>query len=77
MFGTAKPWCTLSVVLCCLPSFVSCLNAYGHAYSRPDDFTLEQYAAIGKRFDIFTVEKDHAAAVYVGPPLPIAVNLLA
>ena len=40
------------------------LHAYGHAYSRPDDFTPAQYAEIVKRFTVFTVEKDHAASVY-------------
>lgn len=40
------------------------LNAYGHAFSRPSDFTPAEYAQIARFFPIFTVEKDHAQAVY-------------
>lgn len=31
------------------------LHAYGHAYSRPDDFTAAQLAEVASRFQIFTV----------------------
>jgi len=31
------------------------LHAYGHAYSRPDDFTPAQLAEVASRFPIFTV----------------------
>jgi len=54
--------------LLCDPSLA--LNAYGHAYSRPNDFTATQYDQIAKRFSIFTVEKDHAAAVYGNKTAP-------
>jgi hypothetical protein len=47
-----------------LPHLAHGLNAYGHAYSRPDDFTAAQYAKIASDFSIFTVEKDHAVNVY-------------
>jgi hypothetical protein len=62
-------------VLALLP-VCAALNAYGHAYSRPDDFTPAQYAAIAADFRIFTVEKDHAAAKYgtPGAPKPFATN---
>merc|ERR1711865_4120 len=40
------------------------LNAYGHAFSRPNDFTDAQYQAIASNFTVFTVEKDTAASVY-------------
>jgi|TARA_B110000208_G_scaffold13126_1_gene16051 hypothetical protein len=50
------------LVLLVVPT--SALHAYGHAYSRPNDFTPAQYAQIAARFEIFTVEKDHAASVY-------------
>jgi hypothetical protein len=40
------------------------LNAYGHAYSRPNDFTAAQYTKITSDFKIFTVEKEHAVNVY-------------
>jgi hypothetical protein len=56
------------------------LNAYGHAYGvRPNDFTAAEYAAIAGRFRIFTVEKDHARAVYgnESAPPPFQTNSLA
>jgi hypothetical protein len=37
---------------------VSALNAYGHAFSRPNDFTDTQITALATSFKIFTVEKD-------------------
>jgi hypothetical protein len=40
------------------------LNAYGHAYSRPHDFTPAQFDSIATDFSLFTVEKCHAADVY-------------
>lgn len=55
------------------------LNAYGHAYSRPHDFTASEYAQIASKFAVFTVEKNHAADVYGNtvrpcpPALPAAV----
>jgi len=44
--------------------FVSGLHAYGHAYSRPDDFTPDQFAEVARRFAVFTVEKAMAQNVY-------------
>ncbi len=44
------------------PAFA--INAYGHAYSRPLDFSPQQYQEIASRFSVFTVEKAHAASVY-------------
>jgi len=43
---------------------VDALNAYGHAFSRPNDFTEAQYRAIASNFTVFTVEKATAAAIY-------------
>jgi hypothetical protein len=40
------------------------LQAYGHAYSRPNDFSETEYVELSSRFSVFTVEKAHAAAVY-------------
>ena len=42
------------------------LHAYGHAYSRPADFTDEEIRQVADRFEIFTVEKGSAAQKY-GP----------
>eukprot|EP00041_Stephanoeca_diplocostata_P007136 m.98502 g.98502 ORF g.98502 m.98502 type:complete len:398 (-) comp16746_c0_seq1:35-1228(-) len=56
--------CVLFVCITMLPA-TSGLHAYGHAYGpRPYDFNKTQYAAIAAKFEIFTVEKAHAAAVY-------------
>lgn len=52
-----------ALLFCALPALVSSLNAYGHAYSRPNDFTANEYDLIGRKFSIFTVEKDHAASL--------------
>lgn len=57
----------LAVALCsAVLAIPACaLHAYGHAYGpRPYDFNDDQYAAIASKFEIFTVEKAHAAAVY-------------
>ena len=43
-----------------LPPPAAALRAYGHAYSRPDDFSDDQIAAIASRFEVFTVEKSTA-----------------
>lgn len=45
---------------------VRALHAYGHAYSRPADFTDEQIRQVAERFEVFTVEKGCAAQKY-GP----------
>ena len=50
------------------------LHAYGHAYSRPDDFTDAQITAIASRFEVFTVEKATAGKVY-GPHGGIAATV--
>ena len=52
------------------------LKAYGHAYSRPNDFTADQFAQIAASFPLFTVEKAHAASVYgnASAPPPFATN---
>ena len=66
-----------SAWLLCLPSVA--LQRYGHAYSRPDDFTPDQYASIARLFPIFTVEKAHAANVYgnASAPAPFKTNSIA
>ena len=43
----------LLCMLLVVPS--NALHAYGHAYSRPDDFTPAQLAEVASRFPIFTV----------------------
>lgn len=40
------------------------IGRYGHAFSRPNDFTPAQYHAVAATFSVFTVEKAHAANVY-------------
>ena len=53
------------------------LRPYGHAYGvRPHDFTPDQYEAIASRFEVFTVEKFHAADVYgnASAPAPFKTN---
>jgi len=76
------PFALLTIALIAMDSsnHVSGLHAYGHAYGpRPLDFTPGQYAAIASRFAIFTVEKDHAAAVYgnISAPPPSRTNSIA
>lgn len=46
------------------PPPAAALHPYGHAFSRPGDFTAEQITAIASRFEVFTVEKSTAADVY-------------
>ena len=55
-----------AAVLCaaCAARGAGALSAYGHAYSRPGDFSESQIAQIARRFDVFTVEKGCAADVY-------------
>lgn len=57
--------CALLLVVLSLSS-VKALHAYGHAYGepRPNDFTQTQFQQIASSFEIFTVEKAHAGAVY-------------
>ena len=43
-----------------VPDAAHALHAYGHAYSRPDDFTDTEIASIASRFEVFTVEKSTA-----------------
>ena len=50
------------------------LHAYGHAYSRPHDFTDAQISAVAARFEIFTVEKGSAQDIY-GPRSSIAATI--
>eukprot|EP01052_Picozoa_sp_SAG31_P015115 SAG31_NODE_962_length_10731_cov_4.198552_6_plen_463_part_00 len=50
------------------------LHAYGHAYSRPLDFTDSQIQQIAARFEIFTVEKGSATSTY-GPRSSIAATI--
>lgn len=68
-----------ALLFCALPALVSSLNAYGHAYSRPNDFTANEYDLIGRKFSIFTVEKDHAASLYgnASAPKPFKTNSIA
>lgn len=71
---------TVSLVAACLllPA-VHGLHAYGHAFSRPNDFTPAQYADIAKMFPVFTVEKAMAQAVYGNhsAPAPFKTNSIA
>lgn len=65
MMGISQLPLLAGALLCMLlvvPS--NALHAYGHAYSRPDDFTPAQLAEVASRFPIFTVEKCTAANVY-------------
>ena len=63
--------------LLCVPA--AALRAYGHAYSRPNDFSAAQYAEVVARFPVFTVEKEHAAALYgnASRPKPFRSNSIA
>ena len=68
-------------VLCLVPVFVlllvqpgQALHAYGHAYSRPHDFTNAQISAVAARFKVFTVEKSCAQDIY-GPRSSIAATI--
>ena len=74
-FGMKKQ--TLALVLawaaCAQPGTLA-LHAYGHAYSRPNDFSTAQYAALAADFEVFTVEKEHAKAVYGNASRPAPFN---
>jgi hypothetical protein len=53
-----------AVLISAVPGTTGALHAYGHAFSRPDDFTHSQIAAVASRFEIFTVEKGTAENHY-------------
>ena len=53
-----------AVLISAVPGTAGALHAYGHAFSRPDDFTHSQIAAVASRFEIFTVEKGTAENHY-------------
>eukprot|EP00040_Diaphanoeca_grandis_P000769 m.16419 g.16419 ORF g.16419 m.16419 type:complete len:376 (+) comp11033_c0_seq1:83-1210(+) len=66
-----KRYFVLLVAFNFLAETTTALRAYGHAYGvRPHDFTSAQYAAIASRFEVFTVEKDHATDVYGNSTAP-------
>ena len=50
------------------------LHAYGHAYSRPADFSDEEIRQVADRFEIFTVEKGCAVQKY-GPQSSTAATI--
>ena len=52
-----------ALLLAQLPT-AAALHAYGHAFSRPGDFSDAQIAAIARRFQVFTVEKSTAESAY-------------
>ena len=60
---TASTACAAALLLLVAPPSAA-LHAYGHAYSRPDDFTDAQIAQIASTFEVFTVEKSTAENVY-------------
>jgi hypothetical protein len=68
--GRMRPACCSLVAalaagtLLASPPPAAALHPYGHAFSRPGDFTAEQITAIASRFEVFTVEKSTAADVY-------------
>ena len=68
--GTA----VLLMLMLMLAPHAAALRAYGHAYSRPDDFTDAQIAEIASRFEVFTVEKSTAENKY-GPKSSIAATV--
>jgi len=49
-------------------------HAYGHAFSRPHDFTDDQIRSIAERFEIFTVEKKTGQNKY-GPKSSLAATI--
>jgi hypothetical protein len=49
-----------------LPRTATALHPYGHAFSRPTDFTDAQISAVASHFEVFTVEKASGADKY-GP----------
>ena len=53
-----------ALLISAVPGTTGALHAYGHAFSRPDDFTHSQIAAVASRFEIFTVEKGTAENHY-------------
>jgi hypothetical protein len=65
---------TLLALAAVLPPPAAALRAYGHAYSRPDDFSDDQIAAIASRFEVFTVEKSTDTNKY-GPHSSIAATV--
>ena len=62
----------LTTSLLCVPTVA--LRAYGHAFSRPHDFSATQYEQVVARFPVFTVEKNHAAALYGNASRPAPFN---
>ena len=55
----------LVLLLLLAPPSAHTLHAYGHAFSRPMDFTDAQITAVAARFEISTVEKGCSVDRYV------------
>lgn len=59
-------WERTVLLLAIVPPVCTAIRAYGHAFSRPTDFTKDEITAVASKFEVFTVEKGSASNVY-GP----------
>jgi hypothetical protein len=64
MYSRPRRAFVVPVLLVHLLPGAAALSAYGHAYSRPGDFSDSQIEALARRFPVFTVEKGVAQNVY-------------